>query len=84
MLALKNVCEFAGNNSNDDFLFALIAQDIEKHGYSIMPTALSMALTESLFTHQQLMEVDKFKNVGIGRGKEYLQNSLCEQIRLVG
>ena len=74
MLALKNVCEFTGNNSNDDSLFALIAESIDKRGYSIMPTALPEALTHSLFTHQQLMEADKFKSAGIGRGKEYLQN----------
>lgn len=74
MLAINNFRDNPESSSIDESLFALIAQGIEKRGYSIMPAALPEVLTHSLFTHQQLMEADKFKNAGIGRGKEYLQN----------
>ena len=74
MLALKNVSQFSENHFNDESLFALIAQGIENNGYSILPTALPETLTDTLFTHQQMMEADKFKSAGIGRGKKYLKN----------
>ena len=74
MLALENVTEFFVQKTNDDMLFSKIADDIYEHGYSIMPTALPEVLTHQLFTHQQLMEADKFKNAGIGRGNNFLTN----------
>lgn len=74
MLAIENVTELVTNSTENDVLFSLIADDIYQRGYSIMPTALPAALTHTLFTHQQMMEADKFKNAGIGRGNEYITN----------
>ncbi|TEW53637.1 2OG-Fe(II) oxygenase [Psychromonas sp. RZ22] len=74
MLATSTVSHFAGNDTIDESLFALIAQDIEQRGYSVLPAALPDILTNTLFVHQQTMQVDKFKNAGIGRGKAYLKN----------
>ena len=74
MSAIKNVFEFVQQEINDDLLFSTMAEDLNKTGYSIMPNALPIALTETLFAHQQLMESDKFKDAGIGRGNSYLKN----------
>ncbi|MBB1271911.1 2OG-Fe(II) oxygenase [Psychromonas sp. SR45-3] len=74
LLAAKKIREIGRNKIIDESLFALIAKDIHQQGYSIRPTALPEHLTETLFIHQQAMEADKFKNAGIGRGKEYLKN----------
>ncbi|WP_424141050.1 2OG-Fe(II) oxygenase [Psychromonas aquatilis] len=74
MAAAKNVIDFTGAGGNDDLLFSTIAEGIMNTGYSIIPTALPAWLTDTLFTHQQLMEASKFKNAGVGRGKQYLKN----------
>lgn len=63
-----------GNNTNDEHLFAVIANDIENQGYSIRPAALPESLAIALYDHQQTMEAEKFKNAGIGRGDDYLEN----------
>ena len=64
----------AGNSTTDETIFALIAQDLENQGYSIRTDALPEALVHSLCCHQQTMVAEKFKNAGIGRGDEYLEN----------
>ncbi|WP_407641491.1 2OG-Fe(II) oxygenase [Alginatibacterium sediminis] len=74
MVALKQSSLLGGDGTNDDALFALIAQDIETQGYSIRPTALRPELASSLLHHQQNMATDNFKSAGIGRGQEYLEN----------
>jgi SM-20-related protein len=74
LLAIENVTELVTTPSSNDNLFSLIADGIYERGYSIMPTALPIALTDMLYTHQQMMEADKFKNAGIGRGNEYIKN----------
>jgi SM-20-related protein len=74
MVAVKSICLNGGNRTYDETLFALIAKDIEKQGYSICPGALPEELSDSLFIHQQAMTSDKFDNAGIGRGNEYLKN----------
>lgn len=66
----------AGNSTTDEPIFALIAQDLENQGYSIRTDALPEALAHSLCCHQQTMAAEKFKNAGIGRGDEYLENEL--------
>jgi SM-20-related protein len=74
LLAIENVTELVTTPSSNDNLFSLIADGIYERGYSIMPTALPIGLTDMLYTHQQMMEADKFKNAGIGRGNEYIKN----------
>ena len=74
MQAIKKIKETGGTHFIDESLFALIAQDINQQGYSIRPTAMPEALTNTLYMHQQAMESYKFKEAGIGRGKEYLKN----------
>ena len=74
MVATKKITSSSGGNRTDEMLFALIAEDIEKQGFSIRPGALPEELATSLFYHQQTMEAEKFKNAGIGRGDEYLKN----------
>ncbi len=74
MTALKIFPSIDENSTHDETLFGLIAQDIEKQGYSIRPTALPEDLANSLFQYQQMMEADKFKSAGIGRGDQYVEN----------
>lgn len=74
MTAAKNIISLAGNGSFDETLFALIAQEIEKQGYSIRPGALPESLSNTLFMHLHSMGEEKFKNAGIGRGDEFLKN----------
>jgi SM-20-related protein len=76
LVAVKQFRSTGGNSSLDETLFALVAQDIEKQGYSIRPGALPEALANSLLVHQQTMDAAKFNNAGIGRGDEYLKNEL--------
>ena len=61
-------------SASDEILFGGIAQDIKKQGYSIRSGALPEWLANALLMHQQNMEADRFKNAGIGRGAEYLEN----------
>ncbi|MDW6094269.1 2OG-Fe(II) oxygenase [Vibrio rhizosphaerae] len=55
-------------------LFELIADDIEKQGYSIRPAALPEAISGPLFDHQQSLHADKYIDAGIGRRDDYLKN----------
>lgn len=61
-------------SARDELFFGLIAQDIEKKGYSIQPGALPEALANSLFDYQKTMAEEKFKRAGVGRGQGYLKN----------
>jgi SM-20-related protein len=63
-----------GGNTIDETLFGLIADDIEKQGYSIRPGALPEEISASLFAHQQNMSASKYDDAGIGRGDDYLKN----------
>jgi SM-20-related protein len=74
LVAVKRIPSIGGDSTLDETLFALIAQDIEKQGYSIRPGALPEAIVNPLFIHQQTMDAEKFEYAGIGRGDEYLKN----------
>ncbi|KXJ55114.1 MAG: 2OG-Fe(II) oxygenase [Neptuniibacter sp. Phe_28] len=63
-----------GDSTGDETLFGLIAQDIEKQGYSIRPGALPEELANALLLYQQNLETEKLKRAGIGRGDDYLEN----------
>jgi SM-20-related protein len=74
LVALNQLSSIDGNSTNDETLFGLIAQDIEKQGFSIRHGALSECLAGDLFNHQQSLAAEKFKKAGIGRGDTYLEN----------
>ncbi len=74
MVALNQLSSADGDSTNNETLFALIAQDIEKQGYSIRHGALPEDLANTLFINQQALAAEKFKKAGIGRGDEYLEN----------
>lgn len=74
MAVLKQFPSIGRNSTSDETLFGLIAQDIEKQGYSIQPGALSEELANSLLYSQQTISAGKFKRAGVGRGREYLEN----------
>ena len=80
----NNLCTSTGSDSTvDETLFARIAQDIEKQGYSIRPSALPEQLANALWLHQQSMDPAQFNRAGIGRGDQYLKsdfirsNTIC-------
>ena len=60
MLALKQISSTDGDNTNDETLFGLIAQDIETQGYSIRHGALPEGLAMDLFHYQQSLATEKF------------------------
>lgn len=64
----------AADHQQEQGLFARIADDIERQGYSICPTALPEALTSDLAAYQQTLGTELFTEAGIGRGKAHQQN----------
>ena len=58
----------------NETLFAGIARDLEKRGYSIRPLALPEQLAAELYMHQASVSDDKFIDAGIGRGDNFLKN----------
>lgn len=59
----------------DETLFEIIAQDIDRQGYSIRPGALTDSMMAALYSHLQYMDEEKFRNAGIGRGDGYSENA---------
>lgn len=74
MVALNQFPSMDGDRTNDETLFGLIAQDIEKQGYSIRHGALPEGLAVDLYNQQQVLAAENFKKAGIGRGDDYLEN----------
>jgi len=74
MIEATSLSSLAGNCTFDETLFARIAQDIERQGYSVRPGALPEDLVNSVSLHLQGLDTEKFRNAGIGRGDEYLHN----------
>ena len=74
MVALNQFSSMDGDRTNDETLFGLIAQDIEKQGYSIRHGALPEGLAIDLYNQQQVLAAENFKKAGIGRGGDYLEN----------
>jgi SM-20-related protein len=74
LVALNQFPSMDGDRTNDETLFGLIAQDIEKQGYSIRHGALPEGLAIDLYNQQQALAAENFKKAGIGRGGDYLEN----------
>lgn len=74
MAALKGLTRADDGYACDETLFASIADDIEKQGYSIRPGALPEAVANSLLLHQQQLDENRYSDAGIGRGEDYLKN----------
>ncbi|KUI97177.1 2OG-Fe(II) oxygenase [Vibrio sp. MEBiC08052] len=63
----------------NESLFELIADDLEKQGYSIRPAALPEAISGLLYDHQQSLHADKYIDAGIGRRDDYLKNDFVRK-----
>ena len=74
MAVLKQFPKASGGNTIDETLFGLIAEDIERQGYSIRPSALPEEVAASLYAYQQQLNTNKYTGAGIGRGDDYLHN----------
>lgn len=68
-------------NNNDETLFGLIADDLEKQGYSIRPGALPEDIASALLAYQQHPDANQYVDAGIGRGGDYLKT---EFVRTTG
>jgi SM-20-related protein len=62
-------------HSDDEHLFNLIAQDIERQGFSIRPTALPERISSPLYLRQQELSSSQYADAGIGRNEGYLTNA---------
>lgn len=62
------------DNTSDDALFGLIANDLERQGYSVRPYALPEHLSSTLMEHAFTMAEENYEPAGIGRGEAFLHN----------
>ncbi|TCS40456.1 2OG-Fe(II) oxygenase [Reinekea marinisedimentorum] len=72
MAALSFISQECGDSGTDETLFALIAEDIEKQGFSIRHGALPEDMASALYAHQLNLNGQKYIEAGIGRGENYL------------
>ncbi|MGK0398222.1 MAG: SM-20-related protein, partial [Gammaproteobacteria bacterium] len=73
MKALKHFPKTSSGNTIDETLFGLIADDIEKQGYSIQHSALPDEISSALYSNLQDLSTNKYSDAGIGRGKNYVK-----------
>lgn len=73
MVALVDFYQTNSGDASDKTLFGLIADDLEKQGYSIHPGALPEAMASALYTYQQNLNDHKYTDAGIGRGENFLK-----------
>lgn len=73
MAGLRELSRTGGGNTTDETLFRMIADDIERQGYSIRPGALPEYIAGSLFSYQQYSDKNKYIDAGIGRGDKFLK-----------
>ena len=74
MAAVEALARADGGNTVEETLFARIADDIERQGYSIRPGALPEDIAEALLVHQQQLDSGLYIDAGVGRGDDYLKN----------
>lgn len=74
MTQTRRFAATGGGSTTDETLYARIADDIEKRGFSICPTALPHHLSDALLAHQQSLSESGYVPAGIGRGSNYLTN----------
>lgn len=72
-MTLKQAPKTGDGNIYDGTLFGLIADDIEKQGYSIRHGALPEDISSSLYSYQQYLAANKYVDAGIGRGDDFLK-----------
>lgn len=73
MVALIRFPKTSDSSNNDETLFGLIADDLERQGYSIRPGALPEGIASALHAHQHYLSESKYADAGIGRGDDYLK-----------
>lgn len=61
------------DNSANETLFARIADDLWRQGYSINPAALPADLSQVLYEHCQQMHAAQFDPAGVGRAETYIK-----------
>lgn len=84
LLQLHTATDDGGNN--DATLFARIANDLERQGYSIQPAALPEGVASALHAHQQyLNRTGEYEDAGIGRGGNYVKTGFIrsDEIRWI-
>lgn len=71
-----------GLNVMDATLFGLIADDIEKQGYSIQVAALPDEISTLLFACQQSLNSKSYTDAGIGRTEGFARDGLVRTDRI--
>lgn len=73
MAAFKPLSNASSDNTIDETLFSLIAEDLINQGFSIRPSALPDMISSSLYAHQLELNQTKYAAAGIGRGEGFLR-----------
>lgn len=73
LVALRKSSEHDNGFFDNKTLFGLIADDIEKQGYSVRPNALPMDVAAALYSYQQQLSSHNYKDAGIGRGDKFVK-----------
>jgi SM-20-related protein len=71
---IRRLAAKGGGSTTDETLYGRIADDIEKRGFSICPTALPQHLSDALLAYQQSLNESGYVPAGVGRGSNYLTN----------
>ena len=70
------------DGTEDETLFARVANGLACSGYSICPVSLPAGMASSLHRHQLAMDAGKYSSAGIGRGDDYLKNEFVRTNRI--
>lgn len=70
------------SNGGDDEYFECLTQDLISKGYSIRPSALPLSLSNSLSAHINAIELQRFKQAGIGRQQSSMQNTFVRKNKI--
>jgi SM-20-related protein len=71
--ALNHSPKVSGGDTIDETLFGLIADDLERKGYSVRHGALPRHITNSLYSYKQGLRSHKYTDAGIGRGVKFVK-----------
>lgn len=73
MVALKKSTTTSGGDHSDETLFGLIADDLERQGYSVRPGALPEAIASALYVYQHELCERNYSKAGVGRRENFVK-----------
>lgn len=63
-------------------LFETIAENLEAHGYAVLPAALPEAIADALLTYQAALSERRFHRARVGRGQQQTRNQLVRKDKI--